>query len=175
MVWNWMLNNQFGLVNTALKAIGINGPNWLGDPHWGLVSVIIVGIWSALGYNMILLLGGLQDIPNEYYEAASIDGAGKARQLFSITMPLLSPTLFFVLVTSVISSLQVFDLIYMMIDRSSPILQDTESIVYLYFRETFTKGNTGFGSAIAVCLLIVISIITLFMMKLQKRWVTYDR
>ncbi len=175
MVWNWLLNDQFGLVNYFLGFFGIKGPNWLGDSRWALTSVIIVGIWSLVGYNMILLLGGLQDIPNEYYEAAKIDGAGKARQLFSITMPLLSPTLFFVLVTSVISSMQVFDLIYMLIDRSNPVGQDTQSIVYLFYRETFIKGNEGLGSAIAVVLLVVILILTMVMMKLQKKWVTYDR
>ncbi|MCI1902000.1 MAG: sugar ABC transporter permease [Bifidobacteriaceae bacterium] len=175
MVWRWLLNKDFGLVNYVLSFFGIKGPNWMGDPHWVLTAVIIVGIWSGIGYNMIILLGGMQDIPSEYYEAAQLDGAGKTRQFFNITMPLLSPTLFFVLVTSVIGSLQVFDLIFVMLDKSNPAISSARSIVYIFYDETFAKGNQGYGAAIAVVLLLVILVLTMIMMKLQKKWVTYDK
>lgn len=175
IVWRWLYNSDFGLLNYGLSFFGVKGPNWLGDPKWILISTIIVGIWSGIGYNMIILLGGLQEIPKSYYEAAKIDGASKIRQFFSITIPLLSPTLFFVIVTSVIGSLQVFDLIFMMIDDSNTALPHAKSIVYLFYDETFVKSNRGYGAAIAVSLMVVILILTLIQMVLQKKWVHYER
>ncbi|MTL37759.1 ABC transporter permease subunit, partial [Turicibacter sanguinis] len=111
MVWKWLFNSEFGLINYLLGLIGINGPQWVSDPNFALIAIAIVGIWSAVGYNMILLLAGLQEIPKDYYEAASIDGAGPIRQFFSVTLPLVSPSLYFVMVTSIISAFQVFDVI----------------------------------------------------------------
>lgn len=119
MVWRWLYNSEFGLLNHMLKAIGLGPVNWISDPNIARISVAIVGIWSVIGYNMVLFLAGLQEIPGDYYEAAEIDGAGPVRQFLSITIPLISPTMFFVTTTRVIAAMQVFDVIYMMIDRSN--------------------------------------------------------
>ena len=113
-------------------------------------------------------------IPGDYYEAAEIDGASGPAMFFNITVPLLSPTVFFVLVTRIIGSLQVFDLIYMVMDRNNPALQKTESIVYLFYQYSFVNNNKGYGSTIVMLLLAVIMIITVIQMKLQKKWVFYS-
>ncbi|MBC1797399.1 sugar ABC transporter permease [Listeria booriae] len=173
MVWKWLYNSEYGLINYLLSLIGINGPDWLGDPKFALTSIMIVGIWSLVGYNMVILLGGLQDIPKTFYEAAEMDGAGPVKQFFTITIPLLSPTLFFVVITTFIGALQVFDYILMMISRYSPSIKSTESIVYLFYQYTFANNNKGYGATIAIILLVIILIITMIQMKLQKKWVHY--
>ncbi|MDI6617098.1 MAG: sugar ABC transporter permease [Clostridiales bacterium] len=174
MVWKWLMNYDYGLINYVLSKIGIHGPNWISDPHFVLASLIIVGIWSSLGYNMVILLAGLQEIPTTYYEAASIDGAGAVKKFFSITIPMVSPTLFFVVITTMISSLQVFDLIFMMIGTSNPALPNVQSLVFLFYKYSFMIYNKGYGSAIAILLFIIIMIFTLIQLKYQKKWVHYE-
>ena len=126
------------------------------------------------GYNIVIFSVGLGEIPKDYYEAAEIDGANAVQSFFKITVPLISPTMFFVVVTRVIASLQVFDSIFMMIDRSSPALTKTQSLVYLFYRYAFIENNKGYGSAIVVLLLCVIMVITVFQMYAQKKWVHYE-
>lgn len=173
MVWKWLYNNQYGLINHFLTKIGIGRINWIDDPNVAMISIIIIGVWSTFGYSMVLLLAGLQEIPRDYYEASNIDGASPARQFFSITLPLVSPTLFFVLVTSIITAMQVFDVIYMMIDVTSPSYDSTVSLVYLFYNNSFKYSNKGYGSAIVMLLLVIIMIITVIQNKLQKKWVNY--
>ena len=134
----------------------------------------VIGVWSIIGYNMVLFLAGLQEIPGDYYEAASIDGASGVRQFFNITMPLLSPTIFFVTITRVIGGLQVFDLIYMVMDRNNPALGKAQSLVYLFYQNSFVENNKGYGSTIVVLLLAIIMVITVFQMYAQKKWVYYN-
>lgn len=174
LVWKWLYNNDFGLFNQILSLFGIQGPDWLGNPDMAMISVAIVGIWSMVGYNMILLLAGLQDIPGELYEASEIDGAGPFQKFIKITVPMVSPTLFFVIVTTIISALQEFDVIFMMFKPSSPAFKSVESIVYLFYRYTFTNYNKGYGSTIVVLLFAVIMILTAIQLKLQKKWVHYN-
>lgn len=174
LVWKWLYNKDFGLFNQILGMLGIAGPDWLGDKSMAMVSVAIVGIWSMVGYNMILLLAGLQEVPGELYEAAQIDGAGPFQKFVKITVPMVSPTLFFVVVTSVISALQVFDVIYMMFKPSAPAFKTVESIVYLFYRYTFTNYNKGYGSTIVVALFVIIMLLTAVQMGLQKKWVHYN-
>lgn len=174
MVWRWLYNSEFGFINYFLSVFGIQGPNWIADSHTVLISVMIVGIWSLVGYNMVILLAGLQDIPRSYYEAAQIDGATSVKQFLHITVPLVSPTLFFVVLTTMISSLQVFDHIFMMLDSTNPSLKSGESIVYLFYKYTFANNNKGYGSAIATVLLFLVLILTVVQMKVQKKWVHYQ-
>lgn len=174
MVWRWLYNSEFGFINYFLSVFGIQGPNWIADSHTVLISVMIVGIWSLVGYNMVILLAGLQDIPRFYYEAAQIDGATSVKQFLHITVPLVSPTLFFVVLTTMISSLQVFDHIFMMLDSTNPSLRSGESIVYLFYKYTFANNNKGYGSAIATVLLVLVLILTVVQMKVQKKWVHYQ-
>lgn len=114
LVWKWLFNPSYGLINYFLSLIGIAGPNWLTDPQTAMIAVIITSAWKDIGFVMVLFLGGLQNISPSYYEAANMDGASKLRQLFSITIPLLTPTTFFVTIISLINSFQVFDQVMIM-------------------------------------------------------------
>lgn len=174
MVWRWLYNSEFGLLNHMLSVLHLPAVNWVSNPKIALISVAVVGIWSVIGYNMVLFLAGLQEIPKDFYEAASIDGASFVRQFFHITVPLISPTMFFVTVTRVIGAMQVFDVIYMMIDKTNPALPSTRSLVYLFYQYSFVEGNRGYGSAVVVLLLIIIMIITIIQNKVQEKWVTYN-
>lgn len=173
MVWRWMFNSKFGLINNGLAVVGIKGPNWLLQPKTAMLAIAIVGIWSMIGYNMIILLAGLQEISPTYYEAAEIDGAGPIRKFFSITFPLVTPTLFFVVITTLIGALQVFDVIYMMLDRKNEVIPKVQSTVMLFYTYSFERNMKGFGSAIIILLFLVILIITFIQLKLQKKWVHY--
>ncbi len=169
MVWRWLFNAEFGLLNQIFGT----SIRWISNPSIAVYSIAVIGIWSILGYNMVLFLSGLQEIPKDYYEAATIDGATGVRCFFNITLPLLSPTIFFVMVTRVIASMQVFDLIFMVIEKSNPAFEKVQSLVYLFYNYTFEQMNIGYGSTIVVVLLIVIMILTVFQMYGQKKWVFY--
>lgn len=170
MVWRWLFNSEFGLLN---HMFGVN-VEWISNPSIAVFSIAVIGIWSIIGYNMVLFLAGLQEIPRDYYEAADIDGASGVRQFFNITIPLLSPTIFFVTITRVIGGLQVFDLIFMVMDKNNPALYKTQSIVYLFYQNSFVENNKGYGSTIVVLLIVIIMIITVFQMIAQKKWVHYN-
>lgn len=173
MVWKWLYNNQYGLINHFLNSMGLDSVNWIDDPNVAMISIAVIGIWSNIGYSMVLLLAGLQEIPRDYYEASNIDGASPVKQFFSITIPLLSPTLFFVLVTSIITAMQMFDVVYMMLDVTSPSYDSTVTLVYLFYNNSFKYSNKGYGSAIVMLLLAIIMVITVIQQKLQKKWVNY--
>ena len=170
MVWRWLFNSEFGLLN---HIFGSN-INWISDPAIAVFAIAVIGIWSIIGYNMVLFLAGLQEIPRDYYEAASIDGATGINQFFNITVPLLSPTIFFVTITRVIGGLQVFDLIFMVMDKNNPALYKTQSIVYLFYQNSFVENNKGYGSTIVVLLIAIIMVVTVFQMIAQKKWVYYN-
>ena len=170
MVWRWLFNSEFGLLNHLFGT----SINWLSDPAIAVFAIAVIGIWSIIGYNMVLFLAGLQEIPRDYYEAASIDGATGISQFFNITVPLLSPTIFFVTITRVIGGMQVFDLIFMVMDKNNPALYKTQSIVYLFYQNSFVENNKGYGSTIVVLLIAIIMVITIFQMIAQKKWVYYN-
>ncbi|GAB3752378.1 carbohydrate ABC transporter permease [Microlunatus parietis] len=172
MVWRWLFNGDYGLINQALAGVGLSKINWMSGST-ALVSVAIVGVWSGVGYSIIVLLGGLQNIDRACYEAAALDGAGPVRTFVSITLPLLTPSIFFLTVTSVISSFQVFDLVFLMIDPGSSAIDETRTAVYSVYEQSFVMGDKGYGAAIAVVLFLAILIITIVQMRLQKRWVFY--
>ena len=174
MVWRWLYNSEFGLLNHILNTLGLKSVNWISNPKIAIISVAVVGIWSIIGYNMVLFLAGLQEIPHDYYEAAEIDGAGGIKQFFAITIPLITSTLFFVSVTGIIGALKVFDTIYMMLENTNPAFPKTQSLVYLFYKKSFIESNKGYGSSIIMLLLAVIMIITVIQMKCQKKWVTYN-
>lgn len=170
MVWRWLYNSEFGLLNNLFGT----KIQWLSNGNIAVYSIAVIGIWSILGYNMVLFLGGLQEIPRDYYEAAEIDGATGVRCFFKITIPLLSPTIFFVLVTRVISAMQVFDLIFMVIEKNNPAFERVQSLVYLFYNYSFDQMNMGYGATIVVVLLVVIMILTVFQIIGQKKWVFYN-
>ncbi|WP_030900800.1 carbohydrate ABC transporter permease [Streptomyces sp. NRRL F-5126] len=179
VVWRWLYNGDVGIINQALSAIGVHGTYWVSDPATVHFAVAVVGVWMTVGYNMILLLAGLQSIPQDYYEAASLDGAGRVRQFFSVTLPLLSPTVFFTTVLSVIQSLQVFDLVYLILGANTgagitnPAYTDGETVVMLFFQKAFYDNQRGYGAAIVCALFVLILALTAVQFRLQKRWVHY--
>lgn len=149
--------------------MGFPSVNWLSNPSSTFIFIAFVGVWSVTGYNMVLFLAGLQEIPQDFYEAAEIDGAGPIRKFFHITIPQLSATMFFVTVTRVIAALQVFDTIYVMIDRTNPAFIKTQSLVYLFYKSSFIESNKGYGSAIVLLLLLVIMFVTFIQIRVQKK------
>lgn len=173
IVWRWLYNGDYGIINQLLRKVGIHGAYWISDPHTALIAVVAVGVWSTVGYNMVILMAGLQNIPRHYYEAAEVDGAGPLRQFFSVTLPLLSPSLFFVTVLSVIGSLQTFDLVYVLIGQTNPALPQTRTVVYLFYQDAFVNNDRGYGAAMAFLLLLVIVAVTGLQFRLQRRWVHY--
>ena len=170
MVWKWIFNTQYGIINQLLSAnIG-----WLTDSQIVLITCSVVQIWSNIGYDAVLLLAGLQNISVSLYEAADLDGASKVRQFFSITLPMVSPTLFVVLIMRLMSSLKVFDLIYMMVDSSNPVLNDAQTLMSLFYRESFIAGDKGYAAAIVVWTVLLIGLVTLIQFIGQKKWVNYE-
>jgi len=174
IVWQWIYNGDFGILNVLLGGIGVAGTSWLTDPDTALFAVALVGIWMSLGYNVVILLAGLQGIPAHYYEAAELDGAGTVRRFLSVTLPLLSPSIFFVTVLTLIHALQVFDLVFVMISATNPALPRVQSVVYLFYTEAFVDQDRGYAAAIVMALLVVILVMTLTQFRLQRRWVHYE-
>ena len=174
MIWKWMYNSDHGIINAILNALGFDSVNFLTNPNTALLSICLVSIWINVGYNMIILLAGIQGISKTYYEAASIDGASPIKQFFGITLPLVTPTLFFVLITNLIGTFQTFDTIYMMIKESGIAMEATQSMGMYFFRNAFSYSKKGYASALAVFLFLIIMLVTLIQMKLQKKWVNYE-
>lgn len=174
IVWGSLYNGDYGLLNTLLSKIGVSGLYWTSDPRTALYAVGLVSLWSALGYNIIIFSAGLQDIPRQYYEASALAGAGWFRQTTSITVPLLTPSIFFVTVISVINSFQIFDVVYVMVGPENPALRDATSIVYLFYQSAFMENNRGYAAAIAFALLVLIALFTIVQFRFQNRWVHYE-
>ena len=172
IVWQWLYNPEFGVINYILSILGIDGPPWLSSVKWAMPAVILVSVWRSLGYNMVLYLAALQNIPDVYYEAAEIDGANWVRKLWHITLPLVSPTTLFVIVMAVIGSFQAFDLIYVM-TRGGPARSTSVIVQYLY-ENGFVYFKMGYASAQAYVLFALVLIVTLIQLKWSQRWVVYN-
>jgi multiple sugar transport system permease protein len=172
LIWKWMYAPGTGLINIALNGFGLPAPNWLGDPHWSMPGLIIMSVWKGFGYNMVVFLAGLQGIPVQLYEAATIDGANGWQRFWRITLPLLSPAIFFGVVMTVISSFQVFDQAYIM--TAGGPANSTNTIVMYIYQNGFQFFKMGYASAIAWVLFAAIFVFTVLQMKLQSRWVNYD-
>ena len=170
MVWRWIFNSEYGILN---QLFGTH-INWITDSKVVMIACAIVAIWSAIGYDAVLLLAGLQNISKSYYEAASIDGASKVTQFFRITLPMVSPTLFVVLIMRLMASMKVYDLIYMMVEDTNPALTSVQSLMYLFYRESFVAGSRGYGSAIVIWTVLLIGIVTIIQFVGQKKWVNYE-
>lgn len=171
LVWRWLLNPEVGIVNTALGWLGIAGPGWWTDPTWAMPSIILASAWKDLGFVMIILLAGLQAIPEELYEAAKVDGAGAWRRLVGVTIPLLSPSTFFVAVISLINGFQVFDQVYAM-TGGGPAGASTVVVQQIYDL-TFRYGAAGKASALSWMLFLLVLLVTVIQIRGQRRWVHY--
>lgn len=171
LVWKWLLNPGNGLVNQVLGGFGITGPGWWTDPAWAMPSVIIASAWKDLGFVMVILLAGLQAVPQELLEAAKVDGAQAWQRFRHITLPLLSPQIFFVVVISLINGFQVFDQVFVM--TAGGPNGATEVVVQQIYDLTFRYGRAGDAAALSWLLFVVVLAVTFVQMRAQRRWVTY--
>jgi multiple sugar transport system permease protein len=171
LLWRWLLNPSDGIVNWLLGRVGIDGPGWWTDRTWAMPSVILASAWKDLGFVMVILLAGLQAIDPTLYEAARIDGAGAWRQLRSVTIPMLTPSLFFVLVISLINGFQVFDQVWVMTDGGPA--GASAVVVEQIVKNTFEYGRAGYAAAQSVVLFVIILAVTVAQLRVQKRWVFY--
>jgi multiple sugar transport system permease protein len=173
VIWLWLLNGDFGLINVLLKSwFHIQGPSWLTDPRLVIPSISLVLIWQTLGFNMIIFLAGLQGIPVVYAEAAQIDGASRLQLFWNVTLPLLSPTLFFAVVIAIINSFQVFDQTFVLTGGGPG--KDSYTMVYHVYNQGFVLFSFGPATAASVILFVIILALTLLQFWLQKRWVNYE-
>jgi multiple sugar transport system permease protein len=172
LMWTWIFNPKFGIVNYLLSLIGITGPSWLYDPNWAMPAIILTSVWKDIGFIMVLFLTGLQSIPQEYYEAASIDGAGNWPRFRYITLPLLSPTAFFALIISLINSFQVFDQVWVM-TQGGPA-GSTSVLVEQIVNNSFRYGRMGYAATMSWVLFLIVFLVTIFQTRMQKNWVTYE-
>lgn len=170
-IWKWLYDPTFGPINAVLGRLGLPQPEWLTHPQSAVIALVIVLLWAGVGYDMVIYLAGLQNIPREYYEAAQIDGAGTFRQFRDITLPLLTPTTFFLSVIAIIASLQVFDLVFIMTGVGNSNRFPT--IVYYIYQEGFQNFRMGYAITVAWVLLLIILVFTLLQFRLQRRWVHY--
>nr|WP_246066798.1 sugar ABC transporter permease [Paenibacillus koleovorans] len=172
VVWQVLFHPSFGPINQFLMAIGIeNPPKWIADPSFALISVMTISVWVSIGFNMIVYLAGLQSIPKDLYEAAEIDGANRWVQFRSITFPMLSSTSFFLLITGIISTFKVFDLIAVL-TQGGPAGSTTMIVWYLY-ETAFINLKIGYASSMAIVLFLCVFIITILQWIGQKKWVNY--
>ncbi|MBL8116859.1 MAG: sugar ABC transporter permease [Anaerolineae bacterium] len=174
LIWKWIFNPSYGLVNYGLKLIGIEGPAWLFEPQTAVYAMVITSVWKDVGYVALLYLGGLQGISETYYEAARIDGATRWKSLRHITLPLLSPTMFFVAITLLINYFQMFEQVWLMPMRDSAADRQVEVIVSEVVKNAFSYNRMGYASAMSWVLFVLIFIITFVQLRLQKRWVYYE-
>jgi multiple sugar transport system permease protein len=173
VVWSLLLTTRNGLIDSIIHGLfGVQGPEWLSAPQWAMPSIIIVAVWQGFGYNMLLFTAGIHAIPDMYYDAAKVDGASRWRMFRSITIPLLSPSLFFGIILTVITSFQVFDLAYILTEGGPGTSSTT--IVYWLFEKGFNDYAMGYASAIAWLLFLIVIVLTGLQMRLQRRWVHYE-
>jgi multiple sugar transport system permease protein len=173
LIWRWVLSPEYGVINAMLAAIGIEGPEWLQSPQWAMPAIVLASVWKDMGYFGLMLMSGLQGINRTYYEAAEIDGASKVRQFFRITLPLLTPTLFFVLIISLINSFQLFPQVMIMTPDGGPS-GSTMVMVERIYKYGFKYYKMGYASAYSLILFVILLILTGIQMKLQNKWVNYD-
>ncbi|NLJ68219.1 MAG: sugar ABC transporter permease [Firmicutes bacterium] len=171
ILWIWLLNPQWGLINTVLRMVGIEGPGWLTSEVWSKPAIILMSLWGV-GSWVIIFLAGLQGVPEQYYEAAEVDGATTLARFFHITLPLMTPTIFFTLITGIIGALQVFTQAYIM-TNGGPVNSTLFYSLYL-FRNAFNYLKMGYAAAMAWILFVIILILTIIQFRLAQRWVFYE-
>lgn len=167
LLWSWLLNPRYGLVNYLLSLFGIDGPGWLFDRSWAMPAIILTSVWKDLGFVMVLFLAGLQAIPEDYYEAAALDGASRWQQLTAITLPLVAPTTFFVMVISLINAFQVFDQVWVMTEGGPG--GATTVLVEQIVKHAFSYGEMGYAAAISWVLFALVFGVTLVQFLLQRK------
>jgi len=173
LLWTWVFQPDYGILNRMLYLAGLPGVDWLGNPRVALMAVVVVSAWS-FGLPMVVFIAGLQNIPPALYEAASLDGAGLLRRFRSVTLPLLSPTFFFLLVMQIIGSFQVFDVVYVISDGVGNPLRSTLMYLLYFFQNAFQRFQMGYASALVWVLFVIIMVLTLLVFKSSSLWVFYE-
>ncbi|HEX7693226.1 MAG TPA: sugar ABC transporter permease [Sphingomonas sp.] len=168
VIWRYLLHTKYGLINWALGGIGIGPIDWLGDPRWSMPAIVLFAVWKNFGYNMIIILAGLQTIPEELHEAARIDGASAFQRLRHVTLPGLAPVLLVVSILTMAGYFQLFAEPYVM-TQGGPV-ESTVSILYFMYEQGFRWWNLGFASAIAFVLFVIMFALTLVQLKVSERW-----
>ncbi|WP_242963848.1 carbohydrate ABC transporter permease [Blautia pseudococcoides] len=171
ILWGWIFQKDFGIINYILSLVGLKGPNWLGDKNVAMISIVILSLWT-IGNNIIIMLAGIQDIPQSYYESAQMDGAGSLRQTFYITLPLCTPTIYFNLIVTVIAAFQVFQQ-PLILTNGGPLNSTYTAAMHLY-NNGFLYGKMGYASMMAWSMFAVIMLITIVVVSTSKFWVFYD-
>lgn len=171
ILWGWIYQKDYGIINYVLSLFGIKGVNWLGDKNIAMISIVILSLWT-IGNNIIIMLAGIQDIPQSYYESAQIDGVGAIRQIFSITLPLCTPTIYFNLIVTIIAAFQVFQQ-PLILTNGGPLNSTYTAAIHMY-NNGFLYGKMGYASMMAWSLFVVIMVITLVVISTSKYWVFYD-
>jgi multiple sugar transport system permease protein len=172
LVWSWIYSKDFGLLNFGLRSVGLDPIAWLSSTKWAMPAIIIMGVWGTIGEGMIIFLAGLQSISQTYYEAAEVDGASGWQKFRRITLPLITPSLFFYFIITMINAFQAFEQIYIM-TRGGPV-NSTTTIVYYIYRNAFRNFKMGYASAQAIVLFLIIMALTLIYWRTQEKWVVYD-
>jgi multiple sugar transport system permease protein len=168
VIWKYLFHTKYGLINYALGGIGIAPVDWLGDPHWAMPAIVIFAVWKNFGYNMIILLAGLQTIPEDLYEAARIDGANGWQQFRFVTLPALAPTMLVVSILTMAGYFQLFAEPYVM-TQGGPV-ESTVSVLYFMFEQGFKYWNLGVASAVAFVLFVIMFVLTLIQLRVSERW-----
>lgn len=169
MVWQWLYQAEYGVINSLLRLVGIQGPQWLFSETWALPAVIIVGVWKNVGYSIVIFLAALQGVPEELYDAARIDGANAWQRFRSVTAAMISPSIFFVIIMSIIGSFQTFDSIYIL-TQGGPA-NATMVIVYYLYQYAFQFYQMGYAAAVAYVLFVILFVVTLIQWHFRRRWV----
>lgn len=172
LIWKWVLSPQYGVINQLLGYLGVRGPEWLTDKFWAMPAIVLASVWKDMGFYGLFLLSGLKAIDTGYYEAAQMDGAGKVRQFFSITLPLLTPSMFFCVIMALINAFQLFPQVQIMTEGGPN--GATQVMVERIYTYGFKYFRMEYAAAYSWLLFVIIFVLTLVQMKLQKRWVYYE-
>ena len=172
LIWKWVLSPQYGVINQLLGYLGVRGPEWLTDKFWAMPAIVLASVWKDMGFYGLFLLSGLKAIDTGYYEASQMDGAGKVRQFFSITLPLLTPSMFFCVIMALINAFQLFPQVQIMTEGGPN--GATQVMVERIYTYGFKYFRMGYAAAYSWLLFVIIFVLTLVQMKLQKRWVYYE-
>ncbi len=173
LLWMWVFRPDYGILNYILKIVGIEGPEWLADPNWALWAIVIISLWN-IGLPMVIFIAGLQAIPSHLSEAATVDGANWWHKLRYVTLPMLSPTILFLLVSQIIQSFQVFDVVYVLTEGQGGPVRSTLVYLLYFYRNGFSYFRMGYASALAWVLLVIILILTALIFKSSGLWVFYE-
>ncbi len=173
LVWAWIYAPSGGILNQLIGILGLPAQKWVTDPFWAMPAIVLMSVWQGLGTSVIIFLAGLQGIPQEYYDAASVDGAGRWARFRNVTLPLLTPSLFFTGILALIGAFQIFDQVYVLARPGKPT-EATVTLVYFIYENGFKNFKMGYAAAASWVLFIIVAVLTFIYFRSQRRWVHYQ-